>query len=692
MKSILLKIPKMTLFVFGFVFLSAQQKMKIPADAVFYMEMNGKQLDKKMNWEKFNPFIHDLTKKKKHDVKGKNSTKEVEKPSWNDYTKTGIKYDATQYHYATFNDSVKAYTAHFTIDNKEKFQEFINSSKKEGLEITKKGKYSYVNLDDELFVAWNGNRAMLSFLSYTKADKYDAFSTAVDTVAYAVEDIDDAAMAVDSAASVYDEGEVFNYQTEIKDLEDEIKYLKDNIKDNKASIAQMKKDIKYLKKHKQYPAEKQAIIDKAYSESNGVYSEDDEDYTTDDEYDVAYQKEMDSIRIEEFKMVKILMVNKFDQYFNSNLDIEVPNEMLAFRDAKSDIFVYTDYGRILTDGIYGRYTRRNEFGGIFEKIYNSNSSYNLYFDNDKVRLVNNYQHKDAKVQKLMADVYKGKANEKLAALIDDKSIGYYSMNINGSKYFDMMYSMLQDTGEMEYQKEMELVMETMKIILDEEAITKIAPGNGIFVLNELKYKNVEYTDYEYDDDYNETEVKKTKDIAVPNFTFAFATENEGYWNRVFKLLITNKDLKKQFSKVGDFYTYKSKNKNDYVDQMYLTVKDGIVYITTSTDNIIPKNQSLDTKKLANESAKYAMSGKLDIQKLIVGLEKEFKTGSERKTMEALRKNIGDMYFKTEVKGESIQTEMNYNIKNSSENSLMYFFDLFDEIYKINEEESITKIL
>jgi len=50
----------------------------------------------------------------------------------------------------------------------------------------------------------------------------------------------------------------------------------------------------------------------------------------------------------------------------------------------------------------------------------------------------------------------------------------------------------------------------------------------------------------------------------------------------------------------------------------------------------------------------------------------------------LRKNVGELYFKTEVKGESIQTEMNYNINNSSENSLMYFFDLFDEMFK-NEQ-------
>ena len=66
------------------------------------------------------------------------------------------------------------------------------------------------------------------------------------------------------------------------------------------------------------------------------------------------------------------------------------------------------------------------------------------------------------------------------------------------------------------------MVETMKIVLDEKEIAKIAPGNAIFILNDLTYKKVEYTDYEYDEDYNEKEVKKTKDAATPNFTFAFA--------------------------------------------------------------------------------------------------------------------------------------------------------------------------
>jgi len=675
MKSILLKTQTITFILFGFMFVFAQQSMKLPNDAVFYMEINGKQLNQKINWQKLNPLLHELSKKSK------------EKSSWNDYSKTGIKYDATQYHYATTNDSIKAYNTHFIIDNKEKFQEFINSIKKKGLEISKKNKYSYVDIDDDVFVAWNNDRAVLSLVSYTKP--YKDIWSADATIDSAVAVADSAAVVVDSAYAIEPELP-FDYKEEIISLKDEIKYLKENIKENNKEITRIQKDIKYLEKNHKYPKEN---VDTQHPDGEAEVYPKEEDWNEGEAVvDTAYQKELDSMRIEEFKIVKKIAEERFDRYFNSNLEIDVPKAMLTFRDPNSDMFVYTDYGKIVNDGIYGKMMKSLEFWQFLKNAYNSSSSYNLYFEKDKVKLVNNYQHKNSETQKTISSVYKGKKNKKLAALINDKSIGYYVMNVNGAKTFDMMYSLLQDSGEGEYKKEMELMMETMKIVLDEEAITKIAPGNGIFVLNELKSKQVEYTDYEYDDDYNEKEVKKTKDVAVPNFTFAFATENEGYWNRVFNVLTTNKHLSKKFSKTGNFYSFKDEKGDGYLDQLYFTVKDGIVYLTSSTDNLTPQNQSGISKQWAKDSSKYPLSGRFDIQRLLIGLEKEFKTPSERKTLDLFRKNVGEVYYKTEVKGESVETEMDYNIKNSSENSLMYFFDLFDELYKINESEKKPQIL
>lgn len=678
MKSILLKTQKIILLIFGFTLAFAQNSMKVPGDAVFYMEVNGKQLNNKINWTKLNPLLHELSKKTK------------EKPSWTDYSKTGIKYDAVQYHYASFNDSIKAYHTHFIIDNKEKFQEFVDSVKKKGLEVSRKSNYSYVDINDDVFVAWNGNRAVLSMVSYTKPYKDIWKDEAVADSAIAVV-VDSAAVKAAESADMEEEEKPFDYKKEIEMLKGDIHYYKEYNKQNNAEIARIQKEIKYLQKYHKYPETKEDPRSPVLPDEEESSKEEIPNYD-ETEADKAFQKEQDSIRKENYKIVKKYAEGRFDAYFSSNLEVEAPKEMLKFRDANSDVFVYTDYGRIVNEGIYGKMTKYYTYGQIFRNMYNSNYSYNLYFDKDKVRLINNYQHKDAEIQKSISSVYKGKKNKKLLELINEKSVGYYAMNVNGAKCFDVMYSLLQNSGEHEYRKEMELIMETMKIVLDEEAIAKIAPGNGIFVLNELKSKTVEYTDYEYDEDFNSKEVKKTKEIAVPNFTFAFATENEGYWNRIFDLLTTNKKLAKRFSKKGNFYTFKGDKSGGYIDQLFFTVKDGVVYLMSSTDNIVSVNQSDVSRKWAKDSAKYPLSGRLDIQKLLTGLDKEFKSPSERRTLDAIRKNVGELYYKTEAKGESIQTEMNYIIKDSSENSLMYFFDLFDQIFKTKESEKKSPIL
>ncbi|MBW8522012.1 hypothetical protein K0U91_05945 [Chryseobacterium chendengshani] len=691
MKSILLKIQKFAFLFFCFTLAFAQNSMKIPQNTLFYMEINGKQLNKKVNWEKFNPFLQEISKDK-----GKDKDK---KPSWMDYSKTGIKYDATQYHYATLNDSLQTYNAHLIIDNKEKFQEFINSTKKKGLEISKKNNYSYVDLDEDLFVAWNDQHAVITMINYQKPSKniWNDRVYAVDSTATAV--VDSVYVDVDSAATVYDTEKPFDYKEEIQYLKDEIKYLKSSIKSNNEDIAKHQKDIKYLEKHHQYPEEKkqpEPITDSVYSEETVevMPPTSGDDYIETEVYpvDSEYQKEMDSLRAIKFKIIKGIAESNFDRYFDSNLEIETPAEMLSFRDSDSDVFVFADYGKIINEGPYKNLYSRYDFTKFLGKMYNSNSSYNLYFDKDKVRLINNYQHKNSDMQKNISNIFKGKKNKKLNSLINDKSIGYYAINIDGYKTFDMMYSFFQDAGEGEYQKELELMIETMKIVLDEEAIAKIAPGNGILVLNELKSKKVEYTDYDYDDDYNEKEIKKTKDVMVPDFVFAFATENEGYWKRIFDAMTTNKDLAKKFTKNGDFYTFKEGKSNGYLDQLFFAVKDRTVYLTTSKENLTIKKQSSVSEKWMKDSAKYPLSGRLDLQKLLVGLESEFKSVSERKTLNSLRENVGDVYFKTEVKGESIQSEMNYNIKNSSENSLMYFFDLFDEIFKSMESDKKLQTL
>ncbi len=72
----------------------------------------------------------------------------------------------------------------------------------------------------------------------------------------------------------------------------------------------------------------------------------------------------------------------------------------------------------------------------------------------------------------------------------------------------------------------------------------------------------------------------------------------------------------------------------------------MVYLMSSTDNmLLPVNQSDISRKWAKDSAKYPLSGRLDIQKLLTGLDKEFKSPKDRKTLDAIRKNVGNYTIK-----------------------------------------------
>ncbi len=662
-------------------FALSQKTILVPNDAVFYMEVNGKEINSKANWEKLNPILQSLNKNN------------LDKPTWKDFSDTGIQKDAKQYHYVSFNDSIKAYTAHLILEDAVKFVEFMKVSAKKDLEMTKKEQYSFINLNNDTFVAWNGKRAVVSGISYTRKFPKSDFERAADSTAVVV-DVEEPPMidsAYAEADSTDDEPEKpFNYKDEIKALKEEIKYQKEDIKEHNTEIVRLQKDIKYLEKHHQYPEEKKAEDD---TEDEDIASAKPTEEYDEEAEDLAYKKELDSIEAADFKIVKAFAERGFDQYFNSNMTVEAPKEMLKFQDPKSDIFVYTNYGEIFKNGLYKELMKLYSFGDLLDNLYNANSSYNLYFDKDKVRLVNQYQHRNNDTQKHFAAVYQGKKNKKLMSLISDKSVAYYAVNLDGYKYFDLMYKLFEGhSGKGKYQKELALMMETVKIVLDEEAIAKIAPGNGIFVLNALNTKKVEYTDYDYDDNYNSKEIKKTKEVVVPDFTFAFATQNDNYWKHVFDVLTSNKELSEQFGKNGDIYYLKNDKKSShYIDQLFFTVKDGIVYMSSSLENLLIRKQSQDSGKWAKEASKHSASGSINMQQLMQGLEKEFKTVSDKSALDLFRKNVGDIDFKTDVKGESLETEFNYTTPNSSENSLMYFFDFCNDLIKISEPKTTSEL-
>ena len=83
-----------------------------------------------------------------------------------------------------------------------------------------------------------------------------------------------------------------------------------------------------------------------------------------------------------------------------------------------------------------------------------------------------------------------------------------------------------------YSDGVDLYIDLLEIMIDEKGIADLTPGNYLFVLHNMKTKMGDYTDYTYDEEYNKSEVKKTKKELSPDFTFAFETRNEKFMQKL----------------------------------------------------------------------------------------------------------------------------------------------------------------
>lgn len=129
-----------------------------------------------------------------------------------------------------------------------------------------------------------------------------------------------------------------------------------------------------------------------------------------------------------------------------------------------------------------------------------------------------------------------KQSNGLVNYVNPDNIGYFSMSINteamANYYYTYMKKYLANIyGTKDYADIMDLYIDLLEIIIDEKAIAELLPGNYLFVMHDMKPQIVNYTDYEYDDEFNRKEVKKTRKELSPDFTFALETRREDFMKR-----------------------------------------------------------------------------------------------------------------------------------------------------------------
>jgi len=677
--------------LFSFKLAKAQDLVKkIPANAFTVATIKGDNVFKLM-------FVKDFNES----FLGKKLLTETSKSLDKNFTSIedfGINLEKNMYYFNQLSDSITYNCFLIPLKDATKFESLINEKEKK---FKTEGDIRTMILPDSTsIIKWNNN--MLYFV--TGSIRSSFFADSANSARYGIKEIkyqnnyddltDSAVVAIDSTyATTTEPNEVVDvvlappppvlskpYTPNIKAYQKKASTKKaSSKKSSKKKPAKKKPAVKKIEEINEVEitdapmAEEIDVVDGAEAMTQTG--------NPDERYD-EYQKERAEQDAKKKQLAFIWMNIQADKIFSTNYEsIETNKSYTSSLDQKAIAEIWVSslqdaYNSIAPEfGTYGKAGVMKGYGSLNAKLFMDKTSFRI--------------STGLELAKEQADSYKKimdrKLNKKFLKYVDsEKAIGFMGYSIDTKAYLEEFPKLLKQTygsflgGKMD--EEIELGSDLFSLLLDEEAVSNVVKGDALFVINGLNSKEVTYTTYEYDDDYNRKEVTKTKKETLPDFLFMFSSEDTRLMNKLIKYGI-NKNYVSTNNGI-----YKIEEKKSPID-IYFMIKDGIVFFGNSlTEMQSISNNSFNSaisKTHKNLLAKNNFSFLFNAKNL-VGKVPDSEIGGEetaKKFNETLGK-MGNIYMKSNpIKGNVVSADISAEIPNGHENALKYLFSLIENAAK-----------
>ncbi|MCI0922067.1 hypothetical protein [Sphingobacterium rhinopitheci] len=286
---------------------------------------------------------------------------------------------------------------------------------------------------------------------------------------------------------------------------------------------------------------------------------------------------------------------------------------------------------------------------------------------------------DKKLVKQYKEIYRKGVNPKFYNFLDKDVVAFFSVNANTEAYLKALPSMISrnySTIFPYYNDFVDLGASIFEVLLDEKAIGKVYKGDNLLVLNGLTKSEVEYTDYEYDEDYNYTEVVKTKMETIPQFMWMFSSDDTRIFDRMIQVGLNREYLEEVYSGL-----YRVVEVNSSGIQIYLQIKDGIVFVS---DDLM-KMQDIASNKVNTKGVpKYVALAKNNVAALVVNTKRipvllkelDIPLSDSLKGFVGELNQYGDFsIISPGIVGNAFKSEAKIDFPKSKANALQYLFDV-----------------
>lgn len=266
----------------------------------------------------------------------------------------------------------------------------------------------------------------------------------------------------------------------------------------------------------------------------------------------------------------------------------------------------------------------------------------------------------------------------------DSMLGYMSLAINTKNYLEAFPALMQKTyGSMGLgagAEEYSLAAEFFSFLIDEEAIGNLIKGDMMLAFDGVFQQETTYTDYTYNDNFEQSAVEKTKTETIPRFLMMMSSKENNLARKLVKYGI-NKSIVK--AKEG-FYEMEIPRSPVHLYFMY---KNDIFFLTNSLQNMqaistgsFKSNISKNEKKLIrdhnmamyihpkNIAGKLVASGVAVTDELTKMVNAFNKMGAVRMKVNPIKNNIysGDLWME---------------VPDGNSNALSLLLSFFDDMEK-----------
>ena len=526
---------------------------KIPRDARVVMTFNNKAFLSHLSSNDLNTTLHKLGFFDKV-FKNENS---------DSYTieDLGIDFNNKAYLYGRGVDSVQYVSALFPLANKNQFESIV--SKDNNIEYV--DNLPTIYSEDRTFrVSWDENTIYM-ITGFSQGSYFDSPAIKkryglVSAYGESYEDYDP--NAVDSAWTAWEPDTVSAVEWDEEEVE---------IIDTAITFDEYEEEVEnYEEGFEDYDMVDSVLAQEEYSDD--YYSE----------YDY-YNKYNDSIKnnlIAEWLNVEFNRVisGYYGTYNATKLKGLNNTTLIDIRVDSLDILLNPFYSSLLTEGFGSSDYLVGGFG------LNSNKLPNLGYKSFDAQLnvkgntleLSTKLGLSKEIVKDYKNILKKGVNPKFYRFLDENVLGFFAINVNTEAYLkaipsfmDRNYSFLLSS----YSDVISLSGTMLATFMDEKAIAKVYKGDNLLIVNGVTNTEVQYTDYEYDDNYDYIEIQKTKTEVIPQFLWMFSSEDTKIFNKMISVGLNHNVLK---DVENGIYLINETGNSSF--QVYVQIKNGIVFI------------------------------------------------------------------------------------------------------------------